>query len=60
MQTDAPYKNGSRYRQHCKCNAYKNNEINVPVCLIVPCFLSLLDQLQDELNLFCLCASLFL
>lgn len=33
MQTDVPCKNGSRYMQHCKCDAYEINEIN-PLCLI--------------------------
>lgn len=37
MQTDVPYKNGSRYRQHYKCNTYEINEINpLFLCLLSP------------------------
>lgn len=40
MQADVPHKNGSRYRQHCKCNAYKIKEINFPLSLTAPRLLS--------------------
>lgn len=59
MQTDVPYKNGPRFREHCKCNACKINEINVPLWLVVPCLLSPLGPITGRVEfVLSLCISL--
>ena len=59
MQTDVPYKNGSRYRQHCKCNTYKINEINPLFPHTLPCLLSPLGPITGRVEfVLSLCISL--
>lgn len=48
MQTDVPY-NKSRYRQHCKCNVHKINEINA-FLLVLPCLLSPLGPITGRME----------
>lgn len=55
MQTDVPYKNGSRYRQHCKHNAYKINAF----LFILPCLPSPFGPITDWVEfVLSLCTSL--